>query len=298
MNRMKAAVLPDRGVVKIVGLDARGFLNGLLTADITRVTPTQPKFAALLTPQGKIIVDCIVAEAPAEDGGGFFLDCPRALAGLLVERLNFYKLRAKVICEDLSEVLAVMAVWDGIADTDYGLVYPDPRLPAVGQRVMLPPHLAAAAAGDLGAELLDASAYEAHRIALGIPRGGLDFIYGEAFPHETDMDQLAGIDFEKGCYVGQEVVSRMEHRGTARNRIVPVTADGYAPDAGLPVMAGGKPVGITGSAAGSLALAMLRLDRVADAQAAGTPLIAGGVTIEPRKPEWATFSWPGEKAQG
>jgi tRNA-modifying protein YgfZ len=296
MNRMKAALLPDRGVVKVVGDDARTFLNGLLTSDIAQVTPERPKFAALLTPQGKIIVDCIVVEAPAEDGGGFFLDCPRPLAGALLEKLNFYKLRAKAICEDLSEVLGVMAVWEGKADTEYGLLYPDPRLPALGQRLMLPPHLAKEAADDLGAALVDATEYEAHRIALGVPRGGLDFIYGDAFPHETDMDQLAGVDFDKGCYVGQEVVSRMEHRGTARNRIVPVAVEGFAPEAGIPVMAGDKPVGTTGSAAAGRALAMLRLDRVADAQAAGLPLIAGGTTISPRKPDWATFAWPGEKA--
>jgi folate-binding protein YgfZ len=296
MNRMKAALLPDRGVVKVVGDDARAFLNGLLTTDIAQVTPALPKFAALLTPQGKIIVDCIVAEAPAEDGGGFFLDCPRARAGALVEKLNFYKLRAKVIAEDLSEVLGVLAVWGEMGRTEYGLVYPDPRLAALGQRIMLPPHLAKEAADDLGAELVEASAYEAHRIAQGVPRGGLDFIYGDAFPHETDMDQLAGIDFDKGCYVGQEVVSRMEHRGTARTRIVPILADGFAPDAGIPVMAGDKPVGTTGSHAGQRGLAMLRLDRVADAMAAGTPITAGGVAIEPRKPNWATFDWPGEKA--
>jgi folate-binding protein YgfZ len=297
MNRMKAALLPDRGVIKVAGADARTFLNGLLTTDIAAMTPARPKFAALLTPQGKIIVDCIVAEAPAEDGGGFFLDCPRALALDLVQKLNFYKLRAKVICEDLSETLGVMAVWDDVGRTEIGLVYSDPRLPALGQRIMLPPHLVKDAAADLGAELVEAGAYEAHRIALGVPRGGLDFIYGDAFPHETDMDQLAGIDFDKGCYVGQEVVSRMEHRGTARSRIVPVTAaSGFAPDAGIPVMAGDKPVGTTGSSAGGRALAMLRLDRVADAQAAGTPLIAGGVPIEPHKPAWATFPWPSEKA--
>ena len=296
MNRMKAALLPDRGVVKVVGDDARAFLNGLLTADIAQVTPALPKFAALLTPQGKIIVDCIVAQAPDEEGGGFFLDCPRALAGALVEKLNFYKLRAKVICEDLSEVLGVLAAWGGMGSTDYGLVYPDPRLQALGRRIMLPPHLAKQAADDLGAALVEASEYEAHRIALGVPRGGLDFAYGDAFPHETDMDQLAGVDFDKGCYVGQEVVSRMEHRGTARNRIVPVTVEGFAPEVGIPVMAGDKPVGFTGSAAGQRALAMLRLDRVADAQAAGLPLIAGGVTIAPRKPDWAKFAWPGEKA--
>jgi folate-binding protein YgfZ len=292
---MKAALLPDRGVVKVVGDDARNFLNGLLTADVTQVTPDRSKFAALLTPQGKIVVDCIVAEAPAADGGGFFLDCPRALAFEFMQKLNFYKLRAKVICEDLSEILAVLAVWGGSGDTQCGLVYVDPRLPELGQRVMLPPHLAPKAATDLGAELTDARAYEAHRIALGVPRGGLDFAYGDAFPHETDMDQLAGIDFDKGCYVGQEVVSRMEHRGTARNRIVPVTADGSAPDAGLPVMAGEKQVGTTGSSAGARGLAMLRLDRVADAVAAGQRLIAGGVMLSVHKPEWARWPEPRDK---
>ena len=253
------------------------------------MTPAQPQFAALLTPQGKIIVDCIVAEAPAEDGGGFFLDCPRALAGALVEKLNFYKLRAKVICEDLSEMLGVLAVWDGTGATEYGLVYPDPRLPALGLRVMLPPHLAEGGGGRSRRRRWSMRRdYEAHRIALGVPRGGLDFIYGDAFPHETDMDQLAGVDFDKGCYVGQEVVSRMEHRGTARTRIVPVAVDGFAPEAGVPVMAGDKPVGTTGSARRQPRRSrMLRLDRVADALAAGLPLIAGGVAVEPRKPDWA-----------
>ena len=289
---MKAAFLPDRGVVKVSGEDARAFLDGLITTNVELVRPGVARFGALLTPQGKIVVDCIVAEAAAEDGGGFFLDCPRALAGEFVQKLNFYKLRAKAICEDLSEVLGVLAVWDGAGDTEYGLVYSDPRLPALGQRVMLPPHLANAAAHDLGAELLEAAAYEAHRIALGVPRGGLDFIYGDAFPHESDMDQLAGVDFDKGCYVGQEVVSRMEHRGTARTRIVPIAAPDFAPDAGVPVMAGDKQVGVTGSHAGNRGLALLRLDRVASARAAGTPLVAGGIPIEPQKPDWAKFEWP------
>src|SRR5262249_32414529 len=160
----------------------------------------------------------------------FFLDCPRALAPALMQRLNFYKLRAKVIVEDLSDVLGVLAIWDGTGDTEYGLTTTDPRLPELGLRCMLPPHLAREAAAAPGARLGDASAYEAHRIALGIPRGGLDFMYSDAFPHETDMDQLGGIDFDKGCFVGQEVVSRMEHRGTARNRIVPVVYDGFAPE--------------------------------------------------------------------
>jgi tRNA-modifying protein YgfZ len=289
---MKAALLPDRGVVKVVGEPARGFLNGLLTSDIGQVTPQKPCFAALLTPQGKIVADGIVAEAPAEDGGGFFIDCPRALAIGFVDKLNFYKLRAPIIAEDLSEVLGVLAAWDGDGTTEYGLVYSDPRLPALGQRIMLPPHLAAQAAVDLGAELVDASAYEAHRIALGVPRGGLDFSYGDAFPHETDMDQLGGVDFAKGCYVGQEVVSRMEHRGTARTRAVPVVYDGYAPEAGAPVTAGERQIGHMGSTAGGRGVALLRLDRVADAMSRGDVLLGGGVPIRLVKPDWARFAFP------
>lgn len=290
---MQAALLPDRGVVKVVGEAARAFLNGLVTADLDKVSPTQARFAALLTPQGKIIVDFIVAEAPAEDGGGFFLDCPRALALTLVDRLNFYKLRAKVLVEDLSEALGVMAVWGGAADTEYGLCYADPRLPALGSRVMLPPHLAAEAAADIGATLTDADAYERHRIALTVPRGGLDFMYNDAFPHETGMDQLGGVDFEKGCYVGQEVVSRMQHRGNVRTRIIGVTFDGFAPEEGVPVTAGDKQVGTMGTGADGRGLALLRLDRVADARAAGAKLMAGGIILEPVKPDWARFVFPG-----
>jgi hypothetical protein len=159
---------------------------------------------------------------------------------------------------------------------------------------MLPPHLAQEAADDLGATLVDAAAYEAHRIALGVPRGGLDFAYGDAFPHETDMDQLNGVDFDKGCYVGQEVVSRMEHRGSARNRVVPVAYDGFAPDPGGSVTAGEKQVGTFGSRHDGRAVALLRLDRVADALNAGTPLVAGSATLRLVKPEWARFAWPGE----
>src|ERR1043165_4580015 len=297
---MKAAPFSERGGVKVAGEDARKFLNGLLTTDIAKVTPQRAAYAALLTPQGKIMVDMIVAEAPTEDGGGFFLDCPRALCPNLVERLNFYKLRAKVIAEDLSEGLGVMAGWDGPGETEYGLCYPDPRLPELGMRCMLPPHLATDAAADLGATLVDPSEYEADGIALGAPRGGLDFYYNDAFPHEADMDQLNGIDFEKGCYVGQEVVSRVEHRGTARKRVVPVAFEDFAAEAGVAVKAGEMDIGVMGTSVRGVGrgLAMLRLDRVADALAAGTPLMSGGMPLRPVKPTWARFDWPGEVKAG
>jgi folate-binding protein YgfZ len=295
---MQAALLPERGVVKVAGEDARRFLNGLASNDIGKVNPASARFAALLTPQGKIVVDFIVAEAAAEDGGGFFLDCPRALASALMEKLKLYKLRAKVTVEELSDALGVVAVWDGKGDSDYGLSYADPRLAGLGWRTILPPLLAAEAAGDLGCTLAEPEAYDAHRIALGVPRGGSDFTYGDTFPHEADMDQLAGVDFEKGCYIGQEVVSRIEHRNSARNRVVPIAFDRFAPIPGLPVMAGDKTVGMVGSAFQGRGLALLRLDRVADALASETPLICGGIQIEMVKPDWATFAWPGETRPG
>jgi folate-binding protein YgfZ len=289
---MKAAFLADRGVVKVAGDDARNFLHGLVSANILNLTPGVARFCALLSPQGKIFADFIVAEAPAQDGGGFFLDVPRALAKPLTDKLNLYKLRSRVMIEDLSEVLGVLAAWDGSGTGALGLAYADPRLPALGLRTMIPPHRAADAAAALGAVLVDASEYEAHRIALGIPRGGVDFNYGDAFPHETDMDQLGGVDFAKGCYIGQEVVSRTEHRGIARTRAVAVRYDGAAPAAGVTVMAGERQVGTMGSAAAGHGLALLRLDRVADAALRGEELTAGGIAIRPSKPEWARFAFP------
>jgi folate-binding protein YgfZ len=291
---MKAAFLPDRGVVKVAGEDARKFLNGLLTVDLDTVSPERARFAALLTPQGKIITDFILAEAKPADGGGYFLDVPRALAPSLVQKLNFYKLRAKVIADDLSETLGVMAIWGGDRAAEYGLCYADPRLPALGLRCMLPPHQFGDAVDRLGAERVDTAVYEMHRIALGVPRGGEDFVYGDTFPHESDMDQLSGVDFDKGCFVGQEVVSRILHRGSARRRVVPVTYAGVAPSPGLEVTAGERAVGTMGASSAGHGLAMLRLDRVEEAMTEGTPLKAGGIEIRPVRPGWARFAFPGE----
>ncbi len=293
---MQAALLPDRGVVKVSGDDARHFLNGLITNDMDKVTPGHSCFAALLTPQGKIVCDFIMTEATEEDGGGFFLDCPRALSAMLVEKLTFYKLRAKVKVEDLSEPLGVMAFWDGDGQSDDGLSYADPRLPALGTRTIIPPDLATEAAANLGAALAGPEAYETHRIALGVPRGGEDFAYLDTFPHEADMDQLGGVDFDKGCYVGQEVVSRVEHRATARSRVVAISYGEFSPLPGLAITAGDKEIGTLGTTAKGHGLAMLRLDRLGDALASGTPLVAGGIEIKAVKPAWAKFAWPGDKA--
>jgi tRNA-modifying protein YgfZ len=290
---VKAALLPNRGVIKVAGEGARNFLHGLVTADIQNLAPGTARYCALLTPQGKIIADFIAVEVPAKDGGGFFLDAPKALITPLVAKLNMYKLRAKVLVEDLSETLGVLALWDGATVPDRGLAYADPRLPVLGVRVMLPPHQAQAATAALGATLADPSTYETHRIALGVPQGGADFAYGDAFPHEADMDQLGGVDFDKGCYVGQEVVSRMEHRGTARTRTVAVRFDGGPPQSGADIVAGEQKVGTMGSAADGRGIALIRLDRAADAASRGEALVAGGVRLRLQKPDWAHFTFPG-----
>src|ERR1700759_5373044 len=218
-----------------------------------------------MTPQGKIIVDFLITEASTGHGGGFLIDCPRPLAQSLATKLGFYKLRAKVVVEDLSDSLGVIAAWDGELAIKPDLAFADPRDAALGWRILAPRELAPKVADLIGADLVDSSAYEAHRIGAGAPRGGLDFIYGDAFPHETNMDRLHGVDFDKGCYVGQEVVSRVEHRGPARTRTVRVTLDGAPPEAGVPILAGDKQVGTMGSTSGQNGLALIRTDRVADA---------------------------------
>jgi folate-binding protein YgfZ len=282
---MKAALLPDRGVVKVSGEAARDFLNGLVTTDVALLHPGFGRFGALLTPQGKIIVDFLITEAPSGHGGGFLLDCPHALAQALTDKLGFYKLRAKVSVENLSDSLGVLAAWDGDFSTKPDLAFADPRSPALGWRILVPAELAQKVADLIGADLVDSSAYDAQRIASGVPRGGLDFMYGDAFPHETNMDRLHGVDFAKGCYVGQEVVSRMQHRGTARTRTMRIVLEDFSPEPGTAILAGDKPVGTIGSTAGRNGLALIRTDRAADALAAGTPLTAGGLAIRLAAPD-------------
>jgi tRNA-modifying protein YgfZ len=276
---MKAAFLRDRGVIKVGGEDARNFLNGLVTTDVTLLRPGLGRFGALLTPQGKITTDFLITEAPSGHGGGFLIDVPRPLAAALATKLGFYKLRAKVVVEDLSDSLGVLAAWDGEPAMKPDLAFADPRNDTLGWRILVPEELAPKVADLIGTDLVDSDAYEAHRIKAGVPRGGLDFMYGDAFPHETNMDRLHGVDFDKGCYVGQEVVSRMQHRGTARTRIVRVTLEDFSPETGVTVLGGDKQVGTMGSTAGGHGLALVRIDRVADALDAGLALTAGGLAI-------------------
>ncbi len=201
---MKAGFLPDRGVVKVSGEAARDLSQRPRHHGCDAAAAGLGGFGALLTPQGKIVVDFLITEAPSGHGGGFLIDCPRALAQALADKLGFYKLRAKVGIENLSDSLGVLAAWDGDFAVKPDLAFADPRNAALGWRILVPAELAQKAADLIGADLVDSAAYDAHRIAAGVPRGGLDFTYGDAFPHETNMDRLHGVDFDKGCYVGQE----------------------------------------------------------------------------------------------
>ena len=268
-----AAFLADRGVVRVEGEDAPDFLQGMLTNDVVGLAAGEARYAALLTPQGKILFDFLVLRA-AGAPPAFLLDCPKALAADLAKRLSIYKLRAKVAIGDVSAGFGIVADWGGAAVLPAeALAYADPRAAALGRRAILP---RAAAEAFTEAAL---PAYEAARIAVGAPLGGVDFAYGDAFPHDADMDLFNGIDFHKGCYVGQEVVSRMKHRGEARKRVVRVRLAGAAPAPGTPVTDGALAVGALGAAAGDRALALLRIDRAAAAQAAGRPLEAAGVPL-------------------
>jgi folate-binding protein YgfZ len=286
---MKAAILDDRRLIAVTGAEAAHFLHNVVTNTAEGLSPGAARYSALLSPQGKILADFLML-ATAE---GFLLDVPAPLAPEIVKKLKLYRLRAKVAIEEQPELVAAV-VWDATAAPGLPNAFTDPRAAVLGFRAFLPRDKAAAVLGSAGAEMKTAADWHAHRIALGIPEGGLDFAYGDAFPHEADMDALHGVDFAKGCYVGQEVVSRMQHRATVRSRVVPVAIEGATPAAGTEIRAGEKPAGTMGSSAGNHGLALVRLDRVEDALAAGQPLRAGEATLTLVKPAWARFRFPGE----
>jgi folate-binding protein YgfZ len=239
------------------------------------------------------------ATGPDPNGGAetFYLDCRRdALPGLL-RRLAFYRLRSKVTLTDLSDAaarepaLGVVAILPPAAPPTSVPCYRDPRHNGLGHRAILPAEEARRLATVAPAH------YEARRLALGIPEGGSDFALGDLFPQEALMDLLGGVDFGKGCYVGQEVVSRMQHRGTARSRLVPVSLSGHAA-AGADVRAGGTPIGRLSPSVGPQAFALLRLDRVSEALAAGQALTVGETQVTLVRPAWWTAGWPNVDGSG
>lgn len=278
------AELSRRGVVAVSGDNASKFLNDLMTSDLPERDGVA-SFGGLLTPQGKLLFDFIAFR----HSGRYLFDLPKALVGDFIKRLTFYRLRAKVEIADLSDDHIAIAAWGGGAPPILdGPVAADPRLAALGYRAIVPAGADMAPDHDEVRE----TEYDTHRIALGIPEGGLDFAFGDAYPHDAGMDQIAGVDFAKGCFIGQEVVSRMQHRGTARRRFVVVSGAAPLPDPGSDIVAGGRSLGTMGSSAGGTGLALVRLDRAKDAMDTGTPITADGAVLTLSLPAWARYSWP------
>lgn len=286
-----ATRLPDRGILKLSGADALALLDRLVTIEASDLADGGAGYAALLSPQGKIIADFFLFRA----GPDVYLDAPAAVTGDLLKRLTLYRLRAAVTLADVTAETAVHVLWsdgDSLPDAppDALAAAADPRLPVLGLRVLTP------AAATLSAEIARATPadWAARRVAFGVPDSGIDFALGDAFPHDADMDDLNGVDFTKGCFVGQEVVSRMKHRGTARRRVIRVIADAPLPAPGTPILADGRPAGTLGTVAGSEGLALVRLDRVKAARDAGLPVTAEDIALTPVLPAFARFGWPAD----
>jgi tRNA-modifying protein YgfZ len=273
-----AILLADRGVVEISGEEAVKFLHNIVTNEILTIKPGSARYAALLAPQGKILSDFLVFAVGESEPYSLLLDCPRDLVSEVKRILGRYKLRAKV------EITERPDDFDSLAFPDAGAApgveataqAPDPRSEKLGWRALAPKGAIAATPAE--------ETYESARIAAGVPRGGVDFLYNDAFPQEANMDLLAGVDYKKGCYIGQEVVSRMKHRGTSRKRIAPFAAEGGAPAPGSKILLDDVEIGTVGSGVGGHGLAMVRLDRLADGKAAGKMPVAGGVPLSIDEP--------------
>ena len=282
-GQSRLVLLPSRAVIRVAGVEAHGFLQNLLTCDMDDVDADGAGYGALLTPQGKILFDFLVIA----DDGGYLLDTQQETGADFARRLGFYKLRSKVEIADVSETLKVAAAFGPKPEAEGCIVVADPRLAGFGWRVIGPP-----AAVDALATGESEASYHARRVAFGVPEAPFDFALGDAFPHDADMDDLNGVAFDKGCFIGQEVVSRMRHRGTARRRIIKVTGASALPAPGTEILAGEKPAGTLGTVDGNAGLALVRLDRIAQAAARGEQVAAGGVALQLTLPDFATFTWP------
>lgn len=253
------SLLSDRSIVALSGPDARTLLQGLITNDIDKLAPDRPVYAALLAPQGKILFDFLISEGD----GAVLLDCAASSAEALAKRLTMYRLRAKV---EIGVRPQLAVIWGEGLD--------DPRHRGMGKRRIM-------AKAETGAE--PSEAYLEHRLKLGVPEG-TDFGSDKMFALDAGLEELHGVSFEKGCYVGQELTARMKHRGTARKRLLVVESDAALPSPGTDVIAGGTALGEITNSYGARGFALIRLDRLDEA--AGAPCAAGGISVRLVKQSW------------
>lgn len=293
-------ILETRGLIRVAGKDARGFLQGLISNDIHKVGPDQAIYAAFLTPQGKYLFDFFVFEMD----GAAWLDCEADRAADFRKRLSIYKLRTEVAIEERNGEFVVAAVFGegaaqalGLSATaghaanlGGGVVFVDSRLAEAGARAVLPAGDAETVLTRAGLNRATFEDYDAHRIRLGLPDGSRDMVVDKTTLLEAGFDELNGIDWNKGCYMGQELTARTRYRGLVKKRLVPVTIDGPVPASGTPILLGGKEVGEMRSALPGAGLALMRIEHLSGTGAGQKEFLAGNARLTPRSPKWANDS--------
>jgi folate-binding protein YgfZ len=293
------ALLEDRGILEIAGADRRTFLQGLISNDVQKLGPHRVLYAAFLTPQGKYLHDFFLIEQAEV----VYIEGERARLPDLLRRLSMFRLRAKAALADVSGKFTVAVAFGGDASHRLGLpadlggampfgegiAYTDPRLAKLGARVLLPRASGTRALEAAGLAHAEPADYDRLRLSLGVPDGSRDLTVEKAILLEAGFDELHGIDWDKGCYMGQELTARTKYRALIRKRLMPVTVIGPLPEPGTVVKLGDQEAGEIRSGRGDLALALLRLEAVEEAARTGAPLLAGDARITPMKPDWARF---------
>lgn len=296
MSSLHLSPLPDRAILSVSGPDSRDFLQGLISNDINSVSDETSIYAALLTPQGKYLFDFFIAQ----DGDRLLIDCEKSRLPDLFKRLRMYKLRADATLTDESDAYTILALWGdnapqaaGLADQEGaaakiagGVKFVDPRLLGAGVRFLISNAHLAELENELDAEPGDAASYDLHRLKLGLPDASRDLIPEKSILLESGFDELNGINWDKGCYMGQELTARTKYRGLVKKRLTSISIEGQPPDPGTPIMNGEKVAGEMRSSQGSIGLALIRLEHM---QESDTDLTAGTAKIRAQKPDWAHF---------
>jgi folate-binding protein YgfZ len=290
MSTVRFALLLEREILAVSGPDRRSFLQGLVSNDVEKLASGRAVYAALLTPQGKYLHDFIMVEV----GEAIWLDAEAARLADLKRRLSMYRLRAKIEIAERPELGVVAVFGDGafpalglpdepgaVRPWEGGIALVDPRLAELGGRVIID-RLHIARLSESGLTEADFAAYDRHRLALGVPDGSRDLVPEKSILLEAGFDELNGVDWQKGCYVGQELTARTKYRGLIKKRLFPVRIDGPAPEPGTMVSLDGKDAGEMRSARDGLGLALLRLE----AQAEQRPLVADAATLTPIHRDW------------
>jgi folate-binding protein YgfZ len=286
MTEAHFVVLEDRGVLAVSGPDRRSFLQGLVSNDVEKVAADRAVYAALLTAQGKYLHDFIMVE----HGEAIWLDAEAARLADLKRRLSLYRLRAKVVIEERPD-LAIAAVFGdgtlaalglpqepGTARAEAGgVVMVDPRVAGLGARAILPRERIRSELAGRGFIESDFAAYDRHRLSLGVPDGSRDLVLEKSILLESGFEELHGVDWQKGCYIGQELTARTKYRGLIKKRLFPVAIEGPAPEPGTIVMLDGREAGEMRSSRDGIGLALLRLDAIE----AGQPFVEGEATLRP-----------------